>query len=100
MIKNLIIISSVLLFHSAQAAHIVIIGCGYVGLTCAAILTNARHTVRCVDTDADKIAMLQSKNLPFYEPGLSELLFDPRSSDLITFATTLDIYTNPDVYYI
>ncbi|MDO8504956.1 MAG: UDP-glucose/GDP-mannose dehydrogenase family protein [bacterium] len=53
---------------------IAIIGAGYVGLTSAAVLAKLGHTVYAVRKDADKIEMLKRGEVPFYEPGLSELV--------------------------
>ena len=53
---------------------IAIIGAGYVGLTSAAVLAKLGHTVYAVRKDADKVEMLRRGEVPFYEPGLSELV--------------------------
>ncbi len=54
--------------------NITVFGVGYVGLTTGASLANLGHTVLCVDVDEHKIALLQSGKVPFYEPGLQELM--------------------------
>lgn len=51
-----------------------IIGSGYVGLTTGACFAEAGHHVLCVDNDASKVEVLQSGNMPFYEPGLEDLI--------------------------
>ena len=53
---------------------ITIFGVGYVGLTTGACLANLGHTVLCIDVDQHKIARLQEGKVPFYEPGLQELM--------------------------
>ena len=58
----------------ATALNITVIGVGYVGTVAAACLADAGHRVLGVDIDRDRIAMLSAGNLPFYEPGLQELI--------------------------
>jgi len=52
--------------------NIVIIGTGYVGLVTGVGLASLGNKVSFIDLDTDKIAKLNNKNLPFYEPGLDE----------------------------
>ena len=54
--------------------RIAIIGAGYVGLTSAAVLAELGHTVWAVRKDADKVEMLKRGEVPFYEPGLAEMV--------------------------
>ncbi len=54
--------------------NITVVGSGYVGLVTAASLANLGHDVLCFDTDAEKTAQVQKGEIPFYEPGLKELL--------------------------
>src|SRR6201986_3967658 len=51
-----------------------VIGTGYLGATHAAAMAELGHEVIGVDIDAAKIARLQSGEVPFFEPGLPELL--------------------------
>src|SRR5439155_14306346 len=53
---------------------IVIIGCGHVGLVTAAGFAELGHDVTGMDSDAQRIEMLQHGRTPFYEPGLDELV--------------------------
>ncbi len=50
------------------------IGAGYVGLTTAACLADLGNDVMVVDVNREKIAQLKAHLLPFYEPGLKELV--------------------------
>lgn len=53
---------------------IAIIGAGYVGLTSAAILADLGNTVWAVRKDIETIEMLKKGEVPFYEPGLAEIV--------------------------
>lgn len=53
---------------------ITIVGTGYVGLVTGACLADRGHDVICVDRDAEKIERLTWGDVPFYEPGLDELI--------------------------
>ncbi|MBC8086951.1 MAG: UDP-glucose/GDP-mannose dehydrogenase family protein [Phycisphaerae bacterium] len=54
--------------------QILVIGTGYVGLVVGACLAETGNDVVCADIDAGKIARLQGNILPFYEPGLEDLV--------------------------
>jgi UDPglucose 6-dehydrogenase len=55
-------------------SKVAVIGAGYVGLTTAACLADLGNEVRVVDIDQRKIEQLQRGKVPFYEPGLGELV--------------------------
>ncbi|HWN83262.1 MAG TPA: UDP-glucose/GDP-mannose dehydrogenase family protein [Candidatus Udaeobacter sp.] len=54
--------------------RISVIGTGYVGLVTGACLADFGNEVICVDKIADKIARLKELEIPFYEPGLKEVV--------------------------
>ncbi|MEM6342859.1 MAG: UDP-glucose/GDP-mannose dehydrogenase family protein [Bacteroidota bacterium] len=54
---------------------IAVIGTGYVGLVTGTCFAEAGNDVLCVDNDPRKLAMLNAKQVPIYEPGL-EVLFE------------------------
>lgn len=54
--------------------RLAVIGTGYVGLVTGACLASRGHQVTCVDIDAARVEAISEGMLPFYEPGLAELL--------------------------
>ena len=50
------------------------IGAGYVGLVTAAVFAKLGNEAWVVEIDDDKIRKLSSGEIPFYEPGLGELI--------------------------
>ncbi len=54
--------------------EICMVGTGYVGLVTGACLADFGNEVTCVDVDEEKIASLKGGEIPFYEPGLQELV--------------------------
>ncbi|MFE4544381.1 UDP-glucose 6-dehydrogenase, partial [Arthrobacter sp. NPDC056727] len=51
-----------------------VIGTGYLGTSHAVCMALLGHRVVGIDVDAGKIRSLSAGTLPFYEPGLDELL--------------------------
>lgn len=54
--------------------RLTVVGTGYVGLVTGACLAEVGWSVVCVDADTEKIDRLQSNILPFFEPGLGEII--------------------------
>jgi len=51
-----------------------VVGAGYVGLVTGACLAHLGHRVTCVDRDEERVAGLVEGRIPFYEPGLEEVV--------------------------
>ncbi|MGH9256617.1 MAG: UDP-glucose dehydrogenase family protein [Vicinamibacterales bacterium] len=68
---------------------IAVVGTGYVGLVAGACLAESGNDVVCVDRDESKIRMLRRGKMPFYEPGLEELVRRNRAEERLTFTWML-----------
>ena len=68
---------------------ICMIGTGYVGLVSGACFADLGNTVYCVDKDQDKIDMLNSGEVPIYEPGLNEIVKKNYLSNRLKFTSDL-----------
>jgi UDPglucose 6-dehydrogenase len=63
-----------------------VVGAGYVGLATAACLSHLGHRVVCVDRDEERIGALEEGRVPFYEPGLEELISRSIHAERLSFA--------------
>jgi UDPglucose 6-dehydrogenase len=70
------------------ARRVTVLGTGYLGTTHAACLVELGFDVLGVDVDAVRIAELAAGRLPFYEPGLQELLDRGLASGRLRFTTS------------
>ena len=66
-------------------SHIVVAGAGYVGLTTAACFVRLGHDVSVVDVDDERIDELSRGCVPFYEPGLDDLIASGLSAGSLRF---------------
>jgi UDPglucose 6-dehydrogenase len=66
-----------------------VVGTGYVGLVSGACLADFGNKVICVDSDTVKIDKLKAGELPFFEPGLPEMVARNVSDGRLTFTTDL-----------
>ena len=60
--------------QAMMRCNVGVVGAGYVGLVTAGALSHVGHRVACVDKDEERVALLRTGRVPFYEPGLSELM--------------------------
>ena len=77
-----------------------VIGTGYLGATHAACLAALGHDVVGIDADAEKVAELSAGRVPFFEPGLPELVRAGMESGRLRFSTDPLQATGAQVHFI
>ena len=65
------------------------VGTGYVGLVSGACFADFGHEVHCVDIDSERIAALKRHEIPFFEPGLEQLVLRNHQEGRLDFSTDL-----------
>ncbi len=65
--------------------RIAVIGTGYLGATHAACMAQIGHDVLGVDIDPGKVAKLQSGEVPFFEPGIDDIVRGNLASGRLRF---------------
>ena len=66
-----------------------VVGTGYVGLVSGVCLADFGNNVICVDSDAGKVERLKALELPFFEPGLPEMVQRNVNEGRLHFTTDL-----------
>ena len=69
--------------------RIAVIGTGYVGLVTGAGFAEFGHDVTCVDVDEKRVAALRAGTIPFFEPGLPELVRRNENVGRLKFTTAI-----------
>lgn len=69
--------------------NIAVIGTGYVGLVTGSVFSDLGNDVICVDKDLNRIQQLSQGKIPFYEPGLEELVKRNMDDHRLSFTTDL-----------
>jgi len=77
-----------------------VIGTGYLGATHAAAMSSLGFNVVGIDVDSEKIERLKAGKVPFYEPGLDQLLRDEVASGRLTFTTDFNAAKDADIHFI
>lgn len=85
----------------ALPLRIAVIGVGYLGATHAACMAELGHDVIGLDVDESKLAVLAGGRLPFYEPGLGEVLERNISAGRLRFTSSYDEAVSfADVFFV
>jgi UDPglucose 6-dehydrogenase len=77
-----------------------VIGTSYLGATHAVCMASLGYDVVGVDIDAGKIAQLCAGELPFFEPGLEELLRKTLETGRLRFTTDYAEVADADVHFV
>jgi UDPglucose 6-dehydrogenase len=73
-----------------MSMRMTVFGTGYLGATHAACMAELGHHVLGVDVDPDKVAMLAAGRVPFYEPGLEDVLVRNIEAGRLRFTTSYE----------
>ncbi|WP_007519628.1 MULTISPECIES: UDP-glucose dehydrogenase family protein [Pseudofrankia] len=81
--------------------RVAVLGTGYLGATHAVCMAELGFTVIGYDVDAAKVARLSIGEVPFFEPGLEELLRKNLESGRLSFTAGIgDVASWADVHFI
>ncbi len=79
---------------------ITIVGTGYVGLVTGACLAETGNNVTCIDVDSDRVNKLLSGSIPFYEPGLEEIVVRNLKSKRLLFTDSYKDISKSNIFFI
>jgi UDPglucose 6-dehydrogenase len=77
-----------------------VIGTGYLGATHATCMAELGFDVTGLDVDAGKTERLAAGQVPFFEPGLPELLRSNLAAGRLRFTTSYDDIADADVHFV
>lgn len=80
---------------------LVVIGTGYVGLVTGTCLARYGNNVVCVDVNQERIKTLRDSKVPFYEPGLEEMMTRNMREGRLSFtSSTTEALTEAEACFI
>jgi UDPglucose 6-dehydrogenase len=86
---------------STQRPRLSVIGTGYLGTTHAVCMVELGYEVIGLDVDTEKVGRLAKGEVPFYEPGLPELLSKHVKNPRLQFTTSYEeVAEFADVHFI
>ena len=78
-----------------------VIGAGHVGLVTAACFAKLGHWVICADNDKEKIEGIKNLDVPFYEPGLEDVVKETiKNGKLILTTSVVELTQKSEVIFI
>jgi len=86
--------------NSNKRLRLSVIGTGYLGATHAAAMSSLGFEVVGIDLDKEKISLLSQGRVPFFEPGLDQLLSDEIATGRLTFTDDFAAASECDVHFI
>lgn len=89
-----------LVYHDKEM-RIVVAGTGYVGLVAGVCFAEKGHDVTCVDTDEEKVKLMQRGISPIYENDLENLMKKNNASGRLHYTTNYkEAYRDAEVIFI
>lgn len=67
---------------------LVVIGTGYVGLVTGTCFARYGNNVTCVDVNQERVEILRNGKVPFYEPGLEEMMLRNMREGRLNFTSS------------
>src|SRR5215471_16049596 len=81
--------------------RITILGSGYVGLVTAAGLSEMGNHVLCADVNEARVEALRRGKIPFFEPGLSDLVARNVRGRRLSFGSEIEgAHVESDIYFV
>ena len=77
-----------------------VVGAGYLGATHAICMASLGHDVVVVDVDDKKIESLNEGRIPFFEPGLAELLKKVQAEGRLEFSTDISKISGSAIHFL
>ena len=77
-----------------------VIGCGYLGATHAACMTELGYDVVGIELDPEKLDLLAAGKVPFFEPDLADLLAKGIASGRLRFTDDYAAAGDADVHFV
>jgi len=81
--------------------NLCVVGAGYVGVVTAAVFAQLGNSVKVLEIDRDKVEKLKKGEIPFYEPGLKELVLKNIAKGNLLFADSFtEIIPGSEVIFV